>query len=59
MIKWSKMAYITLAIMSTVIVVTVILTDAILYDRPAMSTIALLVPMIIGFVSKIEEKGDK
>jgi len=59
MIKWNKTAYITLAVMATVIVVTVIVTDAIMYGTPAISSIALLVPMVVGFISKIDEKGGK
>jgi len=59
MIKWSKTAYITIAVLSTIIVLTVIVMDAIKFGKEAVSTLALLVPMIIGFVSKIDGKEDK
>jgi len=59
MIKWSKTAYITIAVVSTIIILTVVVLDAIKFGKEAIGTIALLVPMIIGFVSKIDGKEDK
>jgi len=59
MIKWSKTAYVTIAVASTIIILGVVAIDAIKFGKEAIGTLALLVPMLLGFISKIKDKEDK
>jgi len=54
----SKWMYFVLLIIVLIILTVIIILDAIMYDKPAVDQIFVLVPAMIGWVVQIKKKGD-